>query len=225
MNGYEFTERGKIIVVVLVIALLIIPAAVIVSRVRNGTPPSDDPGHHIAQPTPEDSHPDDQEPVITESPPPDEPDNPDDPDDLQGGSDGEQGSFDPPVVPPDEHDDPDDPGDEEQPPEIGPVEINSSAGTMSFMYAPDIQSALDTDTITMLGEFITSPRNTRDSIILVEIPDLPTGEASALTSAITNAFSQHGVTRRDLTFETYQSDISDSSFEVMLSFIQTSSPK
>jgi len=224
MTGYEFTERGKVIVVVLVIALLVIPAAVITFRVWNSQPLNpDDPGDHISQPTPGVSHPDEQEPD----------DNIDDPDYPPGEGSGEQGSFDPPVEPPDEPDEPDDEGDqghlgqptEPEPPEIGPIDINLNAGTMAFMFAPELQDALDDDTFKMLGDFITSPRNTRNSVILVELPSLAPGEVTALTSVITDAFSQYGISRRDLTFETYQTDSTGSSFGVLLSFIETSSSK
>ena len=231
MKGYEVTERGKFIIVVLVIALLIIPATVIAFRVWSSSQPlpSDDPGQHIAQPTPDGSGQDDPEPGEIENPPPDgsEPDPADPPD--EGNS--EQGSFDPPVEPPDDTDDPENPvapGDDElpdEPPKIGPVGINRNAGTMQFMFAPEHQDALDPDTLSMLGEFVDSPGNTKDSFILVKIPSLPAEKNSILTSAIIDAFSQQGIARRTLSFETYQSNSDDDSFEIRLSFTPTSSPK
>ena len=231
MTGYEFTERGKVIIVVLVISLLIIPAAVIAFRVWSDSQTPDDPGDHISQPTPGNPGSDEQEPDVTESPPPE--DNGQDPVEPPGEGNGEQGSFDPPVDPPDDTDDLDDPDDtgEEVPPvepdtpEIGPIGINLNAGTMEFMFAPELQDALDDDTFVMFGDFITSPRNTRNSIILVEMPSLSTTENAAITSAITSAFSQYGIPRRDLSFETYQSDTAGNSFAIMLTFIETSSPK
>jgi len=223
MKGYEFTDRGKIVIVTLLIAIIIIPAAVIVSRVWNNSQPPDNNGHQIAQQTP-----DGQDPVVTESPPPDGPDV--DPVDPPIDDPGEQGSFDPPVEPPD---DPDDEGDQghlghptdPEPPEIGPISINLNAGTMEFMFAPELQDALDEDTFVMLGEFITSPRNTRDSKILIEVPYLPANQNTAITSAITDAFTQYGISRRTLSFESYQSESTGESFGIMLSFIETSSPK
>ena len=234
MSRYEFTERGKVIIVVLIIAILVIPASVIAFRVRNGSPPTDINGSQIVQPTPDDSLPDEQEPVVTESPPPD--DNGYEPVDPPREGNGEQGSFDPPVEPPDEPDDPEepvDPGDpggdvhppEPELPEIGPIGIDRSAGTMQFLFAPELQTSLDADTIAMLGDFITSPRNTNNARILVEIPVLPAAQTTTLTLAIADAFSQYGVSQRVLSFETYRSDLTEDSFEVMLSFIQTSSPK
>jgi len=237
MKGYEFTDRGKFIVVVLVIALLIIPATVIAFRIWSSSPPQipDDPNHQIAQPTPDGTPSENPEPVVTASPPPDggEPD----PVDPPGEGNGEQGSFDPPVEPPDDSDDPDDPddstdtddpGDDEvssEQPEIGPVSISRHAGTMKFMFSPELQDSLDSDTVSMLGDFIALPGNTTNSIILVEIPNLPAEKNSVLTSAITNAFSQLGIARRNLSFETYRSDSNDRSFEIRLSFTPTSSPK
>ena len=235
MARYEFTERGKVIIVVLIIAILVIPASVIAFRVRNGSPPTDINGNQIVQPTPDDSRPDEQQPVVTESPQPN--DNGYDPIDPPGEGNGEHGSFNPPVETPDEPDDPEDPDDagdpgdpggEEQPPElpeIGPIGINRTAGTMRFLFAPELQESLDADTITMLGDFITSPRNTNDARILVEIPVLPAAQTTTLTLAIADAFSQYGVSQRVLSFDTYRSDLTEGSFEVMLSFIQASSPK
>jgi len=243
MTGYEFTERGKVIIIVLIIAILVIPASVIAFRVWSSSSSSDDNSHQVSQQTPDGSQHNEQEPVVTESPPPG--DTGFDPVDPPGGGDNEHGSFDPPVEPPeepDEPDDPDDPGDpddtdtpgdpggEEQPPEpdmpeIGPISIDRSAGTMHFMFAPELQESLDADTITMLGDFITSPRNTRDSKILIEIPVLPAAQTTALTLAIADAFSQYGISQRSLTFEAYQADLTNSSFEIIMYFIQTSSPK
>ena len=231
MKGYEVTERGKFIIVVLVIAILIIPATVVAFRVWNGSQPLplNSPDDYISEPTPNGSEPGDLEPVVTENPPHD--DNGLEPDDPPGESNGEQGSFDPPVEPPVE---PDDPGDDDlppddvtpdEPPEIGLVNINRTGGTMSFMFAPDQQNALDSDTISTLGEFVTSPRNTDNSVILVEMPDLPASQKSALTAAIADAFSKQGITRSGLLFETYAAQSGDSSFEVRLSFVPSSSPK
>jgi len=247
MKGYEFTDRGRFIIVVLIIALLIIPATVVAFRVWSSMPPQppDDPDNQISQHTPDGTQPEDPEPIVTASPPPSggDPDPVDPPDEGTG----EQGSFDPPVEPPDGTDTPDDPDDPTdpadpgdttdptdpddqgdppvEPPEIGPVGINRHAGTMQFMFAPEHQDSLDSDTISMIGEFITSPRNTGDSIILVKIPKLTAEKSSVLTSAINSAFSQHGIDRRKLSFEIYQPVSSDSPFEIMMSFTPTSSPK
>jgi len=211
MRGYEFTERGKFIIVFLSIALLIIPAAVITFRAWDSSqsPLSNDPDNQIVQPMPND-------------PPPDV--NGNEPTDPPGDGNGEQGSFNPPDEP-DMPDEPDEPIDPDRPPEVGFIDINLTAGTMQFMFAPELQNALDTDTVSMLGEFLSSPRNTSDSKILIEVPALPANQTANLTSAITDAFSQYGVQQRDLTFEAYQSDSDYSSFVIVLTFIQTSGPK
>ena len=207
----------------MVIALLTIPAAVISFRLWNGDqpPPSDDPGQ-IVQPTPSESPPDEQRPVATENPPPD--DNVEEPADPPEDGSGEDGSFVPPDDP-DDTDEPDDTDDTEDLPEIGPIGINLTTGTMQFMFAPELQDALDTDTVSMMGEFITSPRNTSNSKILVEIPTLPANQITTLTTAITTAFSEYGISQRDLTFEAYQADSDDRSFEIIMTFVQTSGQK
>ena len=204
MRGYDLTERGKIIIaIILVTLLLIIPAAVLAIIAWSSSPPPDDPPRTVV--------PGEPPPDISNTPLPEG--SGVDPEDPPKPGDGEQGSFDPPVDPPDD------------PPEFGPVGLDTEAGTMSFLYAPDMQNALDADTISMMGEFVTSPKNTDDSQITVELPQLSQAETSSLISAITDAFAQYSVDHNDITYKQSASDSGERIFEVHLSFTRTTNLK
>ena len=204
MRRYDLTERGKIIIAVILVTLIfVIPAIILAAKAWNSSPPPDDP--------PQTAIPTDPPPEISNTPLPEgsgvDPSYP-----PQSGN-GEQGSFDPPVDPPDE------------PQQFGPVDIDISAGTMSFLYAPDLQNTLDAETISMLGEFITSPKNAADSQINVELPHLSGEETSELISAITDAFAQHSVTQNEISYIVSPSAPEERIFEVFLSFTQATNLK
>ena len=161
-----------------------------------------------------------------------------DPGDPDETGNGEQGSFDPPSDPPEDtsqeqsqdppDDSSDDSSDDEQQddqPQAGTSSINRSAGTMSFSFSPTQQDSLDDDTVKMLGDFITSPRNTADKQILVEVPRLSGENATVLTNAIIDAFAQNGVSQSAFSFVTYQTGSGDQSYNIRLSFSQTSNRK
>ena len=204
MRSYDLTERGKIIIAVILVTLIfVIPAIVLAAKAWNSSPPPDDP--------PQTSVPEDLPPDISNTPLP-EGSGVDPPDPPPSGN-GEQGSYDPPVDPP------------EEPQEFGPVGLDKTAGTMSFLYAPDLQSSLDADTISMMGDFITSPRNTDDSQITVELPQLSENETTELISAITDAFAQHSIAQNDISYIVTSSTPDDHIFEVYLSFTQATNLK
>jgi len=224
MKGYEFTERGRIIIVVLVIALLVLPAAVVSVRAFSNLPVDDDPGQYIADSGPAD-------PEATEPPSDDTEDLPDSDSTLDPckippqDEDGEQGSFDPPIEPPlsPDHTDEDEPVDEDI--YIGPVDINVPAGTMSFAFSPELQDTVDTETISMIGDFLRSPGNTRNSIIVVHIPDLSGTEKDILVNAVVEAFAQHGVARDDLSYVTYSPVAVDMPHIISLSYERVTDQK
>ena len=204
MRKYDLTERGKIIIAVILVTLIfVIPAIILAAKAWNSSPPPEDP--------PKTEVPADPPPVISNTPLPEG--SGVDPNYPQQPGNGEQGSFDPPVEPPDEPD------------PFGPVDIDVSAGTMSFLYSPDLQNTLDADTISMLGEFITSPQNTADSQINVELPQLSGEEASELITAITDAFTQHNVAQDDIKYVVSSSVPEDNIFEIFLSFTQITNSK
>ena len=252
MKAYELTERGKIIIcVVLVLLIFIIPATVFAVRAWSSPPPppAEPPASSIPEPDDsvisdgplpdgsgfdplEPSEPDEGEQGSFD--PVQEP--PDDPSQETGEGSGQELEDDPAQEPDDDQpEEPDDPGDPPQepgqeqpgqPPEVGPVDINRSEGTMSFTFAPGLQDALDTDSAAMLSTFLSSPKNTKDAEITVEIPQLSSDDRSTLISAIVDAFASHGVSRDTLTFKTYQASSDDGSYEVRMGFYQpVKSPK
>ena len=246
MKDYELTERGKIVIcVVLVLLIFIIPATVFAVRAWNNSPPQPAEPPASSVPGPDDT-------VISNGPLPDgsgfDPHQPTKPED------GEQGSFDPVPEPPDDPEpEPDEehkqePSDDlsqepeedltpepekdldrehpEQPPEVGPVDINRSEGTMSFTFAPGHQDDLDADSIAMLSTFLSSPRNTKDAEIIIEIPQMPDDNRSVVVSAVINAFASHGVSRDILTFRTYQTGSHNGPQVISMAFHQPEkSPK
>jgi len=100
----------------------------------------------------------------------------------------------------------------------GTVTVDLDSGNMVFMFTPQTQTALDSDTTSLIGQLLTSPKNTAGSKIAVEIPQLPDDEAVILTTAIINALSTHGVLLSDIIFFIYQPDAGIKTFKVNISF-------
>jgi len=238
LKGYEITDRGKIIVAVVLVVVILTTAVFLAVRALNGSlyPPEEPP--QVVDPGPGDDE-ISGDPINGDDPtddpngdPTDDPnDNPtgdpvDDPGRDPNGNTVDDPSDDPTDDPNDDpNEDPtgDPSGDPtEIPPEVGPVSINRSEGTMSFMFAPSVQSTLDNNSILMLKEFIDSPMNTSGSQLTVEMPHLSESDVTTLIRAITGAFSEYGIAQRDITFLVYRPEsTSDSSaYEIKLSFRQ-----
>ena len=100
----------------------------------------------------------------------------------------------------------------------GQIVFDLNAGVMTFLFTPDLQDTLDSDTDTKLGELLTSPKNTTDAKIAVEIPQLPDTETAILTTAILNAFNKHEVPLSDIIFFVYQTVPDAQTFEIKISF-------
>ena len=200
MRGYEITERGKIIIAVLIVILLfVIPSLILAINAWNNSPPPVEPPRSVA-PEP------DEIPAISDRPLPDG--SGFNPRELSETGNGEQGSFDPPIDHPD-----DEPYNEL---EFGPVNIDSTAGTMSFRFNPELQDTLDSDTVALMGEFITSPRNTSNAQIAVEMPNLPEEDLSVLIAAVTGAFAIHNINLEKLAFVNQESEAEERTFEIRL---------
>jgi len=247
-NGYEVTERGKITVAVIIVMLLfIIPAIIITAfawsspplrEVPNGdqngndpiisnTPLPTDGGGLNADDPPGNGNGEQgayNPPPETPEPSPEPTDDPDETD--PDGIDTDEPDPDDPAEPtptPAPSDPPGQPADGSQ--NFGPVSMSRSAGTMLFRFSPEHQDALDADTVSMLGDFITSPKNTSDAQISVEIPRLSTADTTALKTAITDAFAEHGVAESKISFSSYNTGSVGNTFDVKLSFVTVRSPK
>ena len=102
--------------------------------------------------------------------------------------------------------------------QTGPVSLNIDAGEMTFLFAPDSQTVLDDNTSSMIGQLLSSPKNTNDSKIAVNIPQLPDDETAVLTTVILNAFITHNVSLSDIIFFVYQPEPDTETFEIGISF-------
>ena len=98
------------------------------------------------------------------------------------------------------------------------VAFDLDAGTMTFLFTPDIQDTIDNHIDTKLGELLTSPKNTYNAKIAVEIPQLSDTETVTLTTAILNAFTKHEVPLSDIVFFVYQPAPDIKTYEISLSF-------
>jgi len=99
----------------------------------------------------------------------------------------------------------------------GTTAFDLVAGTMTFLFTPDLQTTLDVYTMTRLGELLTSPKYTNNTKIAVEIPQLPDEKAIILTTAITNAFTTYEIPLSDVVFFIYQPEKDSRTFEVNVS--------
>jgi len=202
MHGYELTERGKILVaIVLVLLLLLVPSAILLYTAMAGQaspPPADNDAQAsgdypplIAEMAPSQS---------IESPPP------------------TGGGFNPPDISyPNAGGNP---GGQypTSPPGLGQPSVDHSEGTLSFFFSPGIQNTLDVETASMLGIFLSSPKNSPDSLIAVEIPILSEDYTEKTTSAVISAFAARGVREQRLSFRTGPDEAADGPFKVSLYF-------
>jgi len=236
MYNYELTERGKIVIaIVLVLLLLLVPSAILLYTAIANQPPQ----NHENQNSEESKNPGKQNPETSDTPGNQSPEASENPEDQ--GSEASESPSDsivmtpPPVItqsPPPSGDgltpvevEPTDDGNGEEndepytPPESGPTYSNPSEGLLSFLFSPDKQNALDNETLSMLGDFIKSPKNTSDSAIAVEMPQLSAENAEKLVSAVVNAFTALGVQEQRLAYILHPLEIPQGAFEVHLSFV------
>jgi len=98
------------------------------------------------------------------------------------------------------------------------VSLDIEAGRMTFLFAPETQAAIDDNTSSMIGQLLASPKNTDDSKIAVEIPQLTDDETAKLTTIILNAFISHGIQLSDIVFFVYLPESDEAPFEIKISF-------
>ena len=98
--------------------------------------------------------------------------------------------------------------------------VDAVEGKLSFQFSTDTQSSLDTDTASLLGTFLRSPKNTRDSYIIVEMPQLQAEEAERLVAAVVTAFAGQGVSEQRLAFSMNSSEKPAGAFEVNIYYVR-----
>ena len=188
MRRYELTDHGKfLIAVMLIILLLIILALTLIAWALSRNTTPDNSLHNPDAIHQNDTSPTPSEPVLET-----------DPDEAQALQNGNN-------------------SDPEEPSLIEPTALDIDAGTMRFLYTPDLYPILDEDTITMIGQLLTSPKNTADSILAVEIPQLPDSDAAKLTTAIIEAFTTLEIPLSDVVFFAYQTESDAEAFEIRIS--------
>jgi hypothetical protein len=225
VKGYEFTGLGWVVIVILVIALIALPISVIYVRSLDSPPDDEHPGIYVPTPDPGDdpgsdpgNDPGSEPGNEPGSEPGSEPGNgsgnepgsePGNGSGSEPGSEPGNGSGSEPV----------------EEPEPGPIDINVADGTMSFLFAPEMQDSIDTETVSMMGDFLKSPVNTRTSRIIARIPNLDEDDTAVVVDAITAAFAQHGVSQNRLSYVVYPSGTASNVFEISFSFERITNQK
>jgi hypothetical protein len=206
VQGYELTERGKILVVVIAAAILFTLSAVLMIRARanqpmekaNAEPSASPPTAHVTT-----------TPAATESPPPsgggfddiditatptdDEPKVDETTPPIDNGSNGED------VLLPSNgngangDDEITTNGQDDNHTSTELINENSSKGTLTFSFSPDYQNELDSETKTKLVELMRSSNYSQNSVIAVETAPLSSDYSEKLMTAVVNAFAEHGV--------------------------------
>ncbi|MCL2821015.1 MAG: hypothetical protein FWD38_09375 [Oscillospiraceae bacterium] len=120
-------------------------------------------------------------------------------------------------LPANEEDDKDEP-ETVTPSLTGPISFDLDEGEMIFLYMPDSQDTLDDATISKIGELLGSPKNTSDTKIAIEIPQLSDSDAGNLTSAVINAFEINHVPLSEIVFLVNRTEPDAKIFEVKISF-------
>jgi len=210
LSGYKLTDRGKIFVtVVIVLIVLFLPAAILLLTgiaAQPSPPPTDNDSQAVVTPPPS----------VTESPPPNGGGfTPPDISSPNGGNGPEN-----PEVP----EDPEDPSaangqEPPQAPEVGQGSVDPVEGTLSFFFSPGLHEELDDETQSMLDVFLGSPRNTPDSTIIVETPQIPLADSDALFATIGSAFNSRGIHHNRVAYAMRPETAADDAFEVNLFYI------
>ena len=207
MEGYELTDRGKIVLtVILVVLLFFLPAAIFIFSAMGEAPdkPPDELGAQTSGTMPTATPP----PAISESPPP------------NGGGFGQ-----PEKSPQNGNGNPEGHGSTEahgpvMPQESAQGRVNKAAGTLSFLFFPEGQGSLGDGASSMLDEFLGSPKNTPNSIVGVETPRLPFEVSREFTAIMVEALNLRGVEEQRIAYITTPDvPLEDGSFEVNMMYI------
>lgn len=223
MNKFEMTERGKIVIaIILVTVLLVIPTIIILISVSSCSR-ADQLGIQMAFVQPDELL--DDELLLTEESTP----LPDigivfSPTSINTGTQGasvQKAETDPEdstaITPSSTQSGTGNENDEVEA-EPGPTGLNIGEGTMSFLFFPDEQSAFDAATLTSFREFLTSSKNTSDSLIRVQVPNISDADEQIFMSALLSAFSANNLSESRLLLVKSSSRITESHFEASLSY-------
>jgi len=98
------------------------------------------------------------------------------------------------------------------------IVFDLESGIMTFIYTPESQTDLEESTIAKIRELLSSPQNTENSIISVEIPQLSDYDTEMLSNTIINAFESLEVSLSVIIFNIYQPDPNIKKYEIVISF-------
>ena len=188
MGKYVITERGKIAIAIVVMFFLIMPSLILVFWLMTRNTNSNE------------TFTDRSGSIQNNS----------DPADSEKASEAAAGSSHDPLnnKEPESHD----------PSLTGVKSFDFEAGIMSFLFTPELQTAIDDNTIHMIGELLASPQNTGDRKIAVEIPQLSDESTLIITTAIIDAFNTHDIPVNDIIFLVYQPEADIRTSEISISF-------
>ena len=100
----------------------------------------------------------------------------------------------------------------------GPTAFDFDDGLMTFLFTPGSQTALDADTVSMIGELLKSPKNITGVTIAIEIPHLSDEDTAVMTTAIIDAFELHEIPLSSVVIFVYQPEPNIKTFAVNISF-------
>ena len=236
MDGYELTDRGKIAIAVVIAVILIALAAILMVKALAARPQQPDEQGPTASGTSPPAIVETTPPEITDSPPPtggglvptETPPvtstvTPPVTSTVTPTGEPPETSPEPSpdisqVTPPDTSPSipPANPG--TQPPEPAPEPPRSSvdalAGTLSLYFSVDDRNSFDAEATSMIGTFLRSSKNTRDSYIVVEIPKLTDENKERLVAAVVSAFASQGVSEQRIAFSTNPSETTAGALEL-----------
>ena len=217
MRGYELTERGKIVIVVIIAAILLL-SAVIVKGAFAGSPAGPDasgPGNVEPNGTPSDPN---VPPAVGLLPPPTSGGITENPSPLTGSETAEgpvlPGGSEPGESPTPDSAEPDDPQTSGE-----AAEAAQSEGSLSFRFSPTLQTSLDAETASMIGDFLRAPDYSPDCLIVVSMPSLSNEDAERLMSAVVNVLAPHGIYENRLRREIQSAASAGETFDVSLRFV------
>ena len=214
MHSYELSERGKIVIAVLIMLLLFMLSIILMIKAfaNQSALPAD-----IQEPAPGTAALGTPLPAPVEPPPAISGNPPQNSIDIRSPDISPQANSSATV--------------EEAPPNVqdhttlpssGPTGGNPSAGTLSFLFSPDYQNALDSETMSLLVDLLSSPSSSLNSTIAVETSMLPDNYTQKLMTAVISAFSEHEIPEQRITHVPQPSETAGETIEVNLYFMVSS---
>ncbi|MCL2045043.1 MAG: hypothetical protein FWG88_01480 [Oscillospiraceae bacterium] len=223
MQKYELTERGKILVVSIVVVILLVLSAILMIRANANQSPIDTSPSTSEQTPMDTTPMDTASPIsdTSESPPPSGGGFGDDENIAPSDENGDDDEIVPSHDNSNDDNNNDETNDEtnddltdisnenddnsvvSSPPIdddiiniiqiTGPTGGNPKAGTLIFLFAPDYQNEIDSQTQLLLSDFLLASSNNENSTIAIETPLLSAEHSQVLMTAMVDAFAQNDI--------------------------------